>query len=114
MIEFWLKLWKLTRPYKGRFALGVACGSLSGMADTIVLLTVAIVAGAVFPGGFSSFSTDEIKNLPAFVDRLRRQSDPVSGLLWQELSSPQQTVLEKLSAVGPGGKTGSRSCFPDS
>jgi subfamily B ATP-binding cassette protein MsbA len=50
MIEFWLKLWQLTRPYRGRFALGVICGVLSGMADTAVLLTVAIVAGAAFPG----------------------------------------------------------------
>jgi len=50
MIEFWLKLWQLTRPYKGRFSLGVLCGVFSGMADTAVLLTVAIVAGAAFPG----------------------------------------------------------------
>ena len=49
MIEFWLKLWQLARPYKGRFTLGVLCGVLSGMADTVVLLTIAIVAGAVFP-----------------------------------------------------------------
>jgi subfamily B ATP-binding cassette protein MsbA len=49
MIEFWLKLWQLTRPYKGRFALGVLCGVLAGMADPAVLVTVAIVAGAVFP-----------------------------------------------------------------
>jgi subfamily B ATP-binding cassette protein MsbA len=49
MIEFWLKIWQLTHPYKGRFALGVLCGVLSGSADTFVLLTVAIVAGAVFP-----------------------------------------------------------------
>jgi subfamily B ATP-binding cassette protein MsbA len=49
MIEFWLKLWQLARPYKGRFTLGVLCGVLSGTADTVVLLTVAIVAGAVFP-----------------------------------------------------------------
>jgi ATP-binding cassette, subfamily B, bacterial MsbA len=50
MIEFWLKLWQLTRAYKGRFALGVLCGVFSGMADTVVLITVALVAGAVFPG----------------------------------------------------------------
>jgi subfamily B ATP-binding cassette protein MsbA len=50
MIEFWLKLWQLTRPYKGRFALGVVCGVFSGMADTAVVLTVAVVAGAAFHG----------------------------------------------------------------
>jgi ATP-binding cassette, subfamily B, bacterial MsbA len=50
MIEFWLKLWQLTRAYKGRFALGVLFSVLSGMADPVVLLTVAIVAGAAFHG----------------------------------------------------------------
>jgi subfamily B ATP-binding cassette protein MsbA len=50
MIEFWLKLWQLTRAYKGRFALGVLCSVLSGMADLVVLLTVAVVAGAAFKG----------------------------------------------------------------
>ncbi len=50
MIEFWLKLWQLTRAYKGRFALGVLCSVLSGMADLAVLLTVATVAGAAFQG----------------------------------------------------------------
>jgi subfamily B ATP-binding cassette protein MsbA len=50
MIEFWLKLWQLTWPYKSRLVLGVICSVLSGMADSVVLLTVAIVARAVFPG----------------------------------------------------------------
>jgi subfamily B ATP-binding cassette protein MsbA len=50
MIEFWLKIWQLSRPYKGRFALGALCGVLSGMADTVVLLTVAVVAGVAFHG----------------------------------------------------------------
>jgi len=49
MIEFWLKLWQLTRPYKLRFALGLLCGIFSGMADPAVLVTVAVVAGAIFP-----------------------------------------------------------------
>ncbi len=50
MIEFWLKLWQLTRAYKGRFALGVLFSVLSGLAEPVVLLTVAIVAGAAFHG----------------------------------------------------------------
>jgi subfamily B ATP-binding cassette protein MsbA len=48
MIEFWLKLWQLTRPYKGRFILGLIFGVLSGLADTLVLLTLAFVFGVVF------------------------------------------------------------------
>jgi subfamily B ATP-binding cassette protein MsbA len=50
MIEFWLKLWQLIRPYKLRFILGVLCGILNGFADPVVFLTVAFVVGVVFAG----------------------------------------------------------------
>jgi ATP-binding cassette, subfamily B, bacterial MsbA len=48
MIEFWRKLWQLTRPYKGRFILGTIFGVFSGAANTLVLLTVGFVVGVVF------------------------------------------------------------------
>jgi ATP-binding cassette, subfamily B, bacterial MsbA len=50
MIEFWRKLWQLTRPYKGRFILGSLFGMLSGLADSVVGLTVFFVVGMVFSG----------------------------------------------------------------
>ncbi|HEY3860989.1 MAG TPA: ABC transporter ATP-binding protein [Verrucomicrobiae bacterium] len=50
MFKFWLQIWQLARPYKGRFALGVLCSVLSGAADGAVLGTVAIVAGSIFSG----------------------------------------------------------------
>ncbi|MGD0815405.1 MAG: ABC transporter transmembrane domain-containing protein [Verrucomicrobiota bacterium] len=50
MIEFWRKLWQLTRPYKGRFILGGLFGVLSGFADGVVLLTAAFVVSVVFSG----------------------------------------------------------------
>ena len=53
MIEFWLKLWKLTRPYKGRFLLGIFFGALSGIADAVVGFTVAFVVSVVFAGSKS-------------------------------------------------------------
>lgn len=48
MIEFWRKLWQLTRPYKGRFILGTIFGVFSGAANTVVLLTVGFVVSVVF------------------------------------------------------------------
>jgi ATP-binding cassette, subfamily B, bacterial MsbA len=48
MIEFWRKLWQLTRPYKGRFMLGTLFGVFSGAANTLVLLTVGFVVSVVF------------------------------------------------------------------
>ena len=50
MIDFWRKLWQLTRPYKGRFILGTLFGVLSGFADTVVLVTVGFVVSVVFSG----------------------------------------------------------------
>lgn len=50
MIEFWRKLWELTRPYKVRFLLGALFGVCSGFADSIVLLTVGFVVSVVFSG----------------------------------------------------------------
>jgi len=51
MIEFWRKLWQLTRPYKGRFLLGTIFGVFSGAADSLVMVTVAFVVSVVFSGG---------------------------------------------------------------
>jgi subfamily B ATP-binding cassette protein MsbA len=44
VIEFWRKLWELTRPYKARAFLGVFFSVLRGAADAAVLLTIACVA----------------------------------------------------------------------
>ncbi len=40
------------------------------------------------------FSTKEIKDLAAIVQRLRQQSDPISAYLWKQLSNPEQKVLK--------------------
>jgi subfamily B ATP-binding cassette protein MsbA len=50
MFDFWRKLWQLTRPYKGRFLLGVFFGILSGFGDPAVLITVVFVASVVLTG----------------------------------------------------------------
>jgi subfamily B ATP-binding cassette protein MsbA len=50
VIEFWLKLWRLTRPYKTRFIIGAIFGALSGLGETLVIATVVFVLGVVFSG----------------------------------------------------------------
>jgi subfamily B ATP-binding cassette protein MsbA len=50
MIEFWRKLWKINRPYKSRLLAGIFFGALSGIADVMVLVTVAFVVGVIFSG----------------------------------------------------------------
>jgi len=40
------------------------------------------------------FTTNEIKDLTGIVERLRKQSDPVSAYLWNQLSQPEQATLK--------------------
>jgi subfamily B ATP-binding cassette protein MsbA len=63
MIEFWLKLWSLTRPYRGRFLLGALCSVFSGAADSLVLLTVAFVVSVVFSGSHNEDIDKQITRL---------------------------------------------------
>jgi len=67
MIEFWRKLWQLTRPYKGRFILGTVFGVLSGLADSVVLVTVAFVVSVVFSGSKNEEITSTMANLRRYV-----------------------------------------------
>ncbi len=67
MIEFWLKLWQLTRPFKVRFTLGVIFGLLSGFGDSTVLVSVAFVVGVVFSGPQDSAVGGALSKLPVWA-----------------------------------------------
>jgi len=43
--------------------------------------------------GSPAFSTNDLKDLPKLVSRLRGQSDPVSAFLWKSLPNPDQVAL---------------------
>lgn len=47
-----------------------------------------------------AFSLDRIKDLSVFIDRLRRQSDPVSAFLWNSLSNQDRAVLTNYQPSG--------------
>jgi hypothetical protein len=46
------------------------------------------------------FSANEIKNLTGIVDRLRKQSDPISAYLWSQLTKPDQATLKSYQPSG--------------
>jgi hypothetical protein len=52
-------------------------------------------------GGSATFSTDEIKDLPKLVNKLRQQSDPVSAFLWQGLTNSDQGLLMSYQPSAP-------------
>jgi subfamily B ATP-binding cassette protein MsbA len=50
MTDFLLKLWSFVRPYRGRFFLGLLCGTGYGFANGLLMGTVKVVAQLVFEG----------------------------------------------------------------
>ena len=54
--------------------------------------------------GSSPFSEDEIRDLPKLVDRLRHQSDPVSGFVWRQFLNPEQVLLANYQPSAPNTK----------
>src|SRR2546426_1020240 len=81
MISFLLKIWGLARPYRGRLLLGVLTGIIGGLLEPLVIATFTFVFQLIFSPGNASFVADDIKDLPAFTIRLRRQPDAVAGCL---------------------------------
>ena len=67
VIEFWLKLWDLTRPYKVRFLLGVLFSVLSGFGDGVVLGSVAFVVSVVFSGASGKGTSNTLSNFPTWI-----------------------------------------------
>jgi subfamily B ATP-binding cassette protein MsbA len=67
VIEFWLKLWELTRPYKARFLLGVLFSLLSGFGDGVVLGSVVFVVSVVFSGSSGKGVGNTAPNFPTWI-----------------------------------------------
>ena len=71
MIQFLFKLWKLNRPYKGRFLLGVLFGILNGLGQPLVLGTAGFVFFVMFtsnqPGGVEELADKVPPWVPGWV-----------------------------------------------
>jgi len=61
-----------------------------------------IVFNMVEMGGSPAFKPGDIKDLPAFTQKLETQSDPVSELLWNKLSEPTRQKLPAQARKGSG------------
>jgi subfamily B ATP-binding cassette protein MsbA len=109
MLEFLLKLWKLNRPYKGRFILGVLFGMLNGVAQPLMYGTAFFVVTVIFTPHATketawTFSANEIKDWSKIVNKVRRQADPVSVFLWGRLSTQEQGLLTNYQPSAPGSE----------
>ena len=65
MFSFLLQLYRLTRPKKGRLALGILCGILAGLGDGVMLGAVYLVLRLLFPSSQTSTA------VPGGVARLK-------------------------------------------
>jgi ATP-binding cassette, subfamily B, bacterial MsbA len=74
MISFLLKLMNLAWPYKGRLALGIFFGILTGISNPALVVTVRFVINVVFPSPEAPSLGAELENAPAFVQDLARRA----------------------------------------
>ncbi|HZQ46202.1 MAG TPA: ABC transporter ATP-binding protein, partial [Verrucomicrobiae bacterium] len=63
MISFLIKLWGLAQPYRGRMFLGVLTGIIAGFFEPMIIVTVAMVCGLVFPASDLRLG-DKLQSLP--------------------------------------------------
>lgn len=50
MIDFLRKIWNFVRPYRGRFYLGLLCGTLYGFINGLLIASIKVVVQLVFEG----------------------------------------------------------------
>jgi ATP-binding cassette, subfamily B, bacterial MsbA len=99
MIEFWRKLWQLTRPYKGRFILGAIFGVFSGLADAMVMLTVAFVVSVVFSGFQNEDIDRKIAKLNEYLPWLAAGLQQVQHWLSDHITGSKVNLVLVVSLV---------------
>src|ERR1051326_942501 len=67
MISFLLKVWGLAKPYRVRLMLGVVAGILGGLIEPLMIATVTLVYGVIFPSVNSTDLSARLSWAPAFV-----------------------------------------------
>ncbi|MGO8696566.1 MAG: ABC transporter ATP-binding protein [Limisphaerales bacterium] len=100
MFSFLLQLYRLTRPKKGRFALGILCGILAGLGDGVMLGAVYLVLRLLFPSSQTSTA------VPGGVARLKSHTwlqhwlDQLQDYVQHLLEPMQVYVSDHRTSVG--------------
>ncbi len=108
---FWKTVLRLTSPYRLRLILGVICGILAGLSNSMLIVSVKVVIETVFPQpdaptfsqslGSPLLAVAEIPDPSRLAEKLRRHADPVSAYVWEQSSPSDRENLTKL-ALGEG------------
>ena len=71
MVSFLFKIWGLARPYRSRLFLGVLTGVVSGLIEPLMIATVTLVYGLIFPSAnttaLSAQFANAVQRAPAFA-----------------------------------------------
>ena len=67
MLDFLLKVWSFTRPYRFRLFLGVLAGVLNGLFMPLLIQVVVFVYGTIFPSGRDDVVQMQMRYLPLSV-----------------------------------------------
>jgi subfamily B ATP-binding cassette protein MsbA len=82
MLEFLFKVWGLVKPYKTRLFLGVLTGIVSGLIAPLLIASIKLIFGALFPTPGASAAVATPARVPAFVQNwlAQVQESLASGL----------------------------------
>jgi ATP-binding cassette, subfamily B, bacterial MsbA len=95
MLDYLKKVLTLVKPYRLRFALGVACGFLSGVLAFTLPLSLKLALDTVFPGEktVGVFSARHITDAASLAQKLKAPSDPLSSFIRGKLDAATQEAL---------------------
>ena len=93
----------LTKPYRVRLALGIACGFLAGLTNPMLMVSVKLVVDTVFPTpgtptlaeqvqamASSRLAGPDVKAAPALLAQLRAGTNEFSRFLWSQIPAERQ------------------------
>jgi subfamily B ATP-binding cassette protein MsbA len=100
MVQFWLKLWQLTRPYKVRFILGAIACVLGGLIETVVLVTTGFVIGTVFlTPGKSNDVQNLLTRLPSWLSWVKDSFVSLQTHLANHVAESKTTLILLVSLI---------------
>jgi len=95
MIDFLSKIWSFVRPYRGRFFLGLFCGTAYGLLNGLLIAAVRVVVQLVFEG-----KCDLASKLDAGPKWIRPLGHELALLLPAMQAPPASNRLEWLLIIG--------------
>ena len=96
MFEFLLKVWGLARPYRSRLLLGALMGVIGGLIEPVMVATIVLVYGLIFPSANTTpslLSAKDVKDFPALAMKLSRPVEPVSQFLGSQFPVEDRQLL---------------------